>query len=243
MPTLKSHNSNRKKNDANPKNDLKILYNALVHGIDRPHNSVKYPVLSWHRDVRVLIDTKQFERNYYGESGTDVKEVSNSLRNMLRLLVTVKLDEEISSHKVAIPYEILVLPESSSVEQLKEAVCGAMREIYGVFEHFSVKDIISGIRTQSPVSDDTRLRNLKVDKFIVAEGTGMSNDNMLYHVGAVENWVVDCICGTKDDDGERMVECDRCNVWVHTRCYGYPDSGPCPDHFLCVRCAKHHRSA
>ena len=71
----------------------------------------------------------------------------------------------------------------------------------------------------------------------------MSNDNMLYHVGAVENWVVDCICGTKDDDGERMVECDRCNVWVHTRCYGYPDSGPCPDHFLCVRCAKHHRSA
>ena len=29
-----------------------------------------------------------------------------------------------------------------------------------------------------------------------------------------------CDCGTTDDDGERMVACERCNQWRHTRCLG-----------------------
>ncbi|KAJ3679925.1 hypothetical protein LUZ60_016203 [Juncus effusus] len=31
-------------------------------------------------------------------------------------------------------------------------------------------------------------------------------------------WTVDCSCGVKFDDGEEMVSCDNCGVWVHTRC-------------------------
>jgi len=31
---------------------------------------------------------------------------------------------------------------------------------------------------------------------------------------------VHCDCGTTDDDGERMVACERCNQWRHTRCLG-----------------------
>ena len=35
-----------------------------------------------------------------------------------------------------------------------------------------------------------------------------------------ETWIVDCVCGTKDDDGERMLACDNCSIWQHTRCVG-----------------------
>lgn len=27
-----------------------------------------------------------------------------------------------------------------------------------------------------------------------------------------------CTCGVKDDDGERMIACDICQTWMHTRC-------------------------
>ncbi|KAL8138908.1 hypothetical protein V2J09_004909 [Rumex salicifolius] len=32
------------------------------------------------------------------------------------------------------------------------------------------------------------------------------------------SWTVDCVCGVNFDDGEEMVNCDECGVWVHTRC-------------------------
>uniref|UniRef100_A0ACD5WS78 Uncharacterized protein n=1 Tax=Avena sativa TaxID=4498 RepID=A0ACD5WS78_AVESA len=35
------------------------------------------------------------------------------------------------------------------------------------------------------------------------------------------SWTVDCSCGVTFDDGEEMVSCDDCNVWVHTRCARY----------------------
>ncbi|KAK8959770.1 hypothetical protein KSP40_PGU003494 [Platanthera guangdongensis] len=34
-------------------------------------------------------------------------------------------------------------------------------------------------------------------------------------------WTVDCSCGVNFDDGEEMVSCDECGVWVHTRCSRY----------------------
>ncbi|KAK4802670.1 hypothetical protein SAY86_000873 [Trapa natans] len=36
-----------------------------------------------------------------------------------------------------------------------------------------------------------------------------------------DSWTVDCICGVDFDDGEEMVKCDECGVWVHTRCSRY----------------------
>lgn len=33
-----------------------------------------------------------------------------------------------------------------------------------------------------------------------------------------ESWTVDCPCGVTFDDGDEMVDCDECGVWVHTVC-------------------------
>lgn len=257
LPGLNGQSSQKVKPELNPQHDLKLLYNALVHQLDGA-KSGRSALPSWQSDVRMLLDTKQFEKNYYGEVEANTKPATK-LRMMMRLLVTVKLEDEISTprgkgqtgaqsrgngivqeRKVAIPCEVLVLPESSTVKQLKEEISRAMKEIYAIFENFKVTDIISGIRN-SQIPDTAKLRNLKVDKFIVARGVGISTNTLYYHVGGLEDWIVDCICGTKDDDGERMVECERCNRWVHTRCYGIPDSAPCPANFVCSYCKKKRR--
>lgn len=47
---------------------------------------------------------------------------------------------------------------------------------------------------------------------------------------------VRCECGAQDDDGERMVACDICEVWQHTRCCGIDDSETVPPLFVCSGC-------
>ncbi|XP_054824295.1 uncharacterized protein LOC129322189 isoform X1 [Prosopis cineraria] len=47
------------------------------------------------------------------------------------------------------------------------------------------------------------------------------------------SWTVDCVCGVNFDDGEEMVNCDECGVWVHTRCSRYVKGD---DMFACDKC-------
>ncbi|XP_023521207.1 uncharacterized protein LOC111784920 [Cucurbita pepo subsp. pepo] len=49
------------------------------------------------------------------------------------------------------------------------------------------------------------------------------------------SWTVDCICGVNFDDGEEMVNCDECGVWVHTRCSRYVKGD---DIFVCDKCKR-----
>ena len=44
------------------------------------------------------------------------------------------------------------------------------------------------------------------------------------------------MCGCRDDDGERMIACDCCGLWMHLRCQGIPDCTPSPEEFICSRC-------
>lgn len=61
------------------------------------------------------------------------------------------------------------------------------------------------------------------------------SDKHLY-AGGEEDWQVFCLCGCRDDDGERMIACDICGLWMHLRCHGIPDCTPSPDQFICSRC-------
>ncbi|KAL2527784.1 RING/FYVE/PHD zinc finger superfamily protein [Abeliophyllum distichum] len=47
------------------------------------------------------------------------------------------------------------------------------------------------------------------------------------------SWTVDCVCGVNFDDGEEMVNCDECGVWVHTRCSRFVKSDKS---FACDKC-------
>jgi hypothetical protein len=50
-----------------------------------------------------------------------------------------------------------------------------------------------------------------------------------------EGWVVACPCGASADDGERMLECERCQTWQHAACVGA--AAAAAPVFLCTRCA------
>ena len=58
------------------------------------------------------------------------------------------------------------------------------------------------------------------------------------HAGGLENWSVRCQCGTTDDDGERMIVCEGCDLWMHTRCNGVPDEDEELPPFMCQSCLK-----
>lgn len=47
------------------------------------------------------------------------------------------------------------------------------------------------------------------------------------------SWTVDCVCGVNFDDGEEMVNCDECGVWVHTRCSNFVKE---EKFFVCDKC-------
>jgi hypothetical protein len=49
---------------------------------------------------------------------------------------------------------------------------------------------------------------------------------------------VQCCCGVGDDDGERMIMCDSCGFWVHTRCNGLRDNQQEPSGFACKPCRE-----
>jgi hypothetical protein len=59
--------------------------------------------------------------------------------------------------------------------------------------------------------------------------------NSLLHAGGLEDWVVACRCGVVDDDGEKMISCDACGVWMHSRCNGVEDADD-PPPFVCEAC-------
>ncbi|KAM1520537.1 hypothetical protein ACFX10_010909 [Malus domestica] len=81
---------------------------------------------------------------------------------------------------------------------------------------------------------------VEVGQNIVLEGRSSKETggvSEMYECGAI-NYVVHCPCGAKEDDGERMVSCDICEVRQHMLCVRIPDSEQVPHIFLCNRCER-----
>lgn len=57
-----------------------------------------------------------------------------------------------------------------------------------------------------------------------------------------EDWLFDCICGVHGqvDDGTHSLACERCNVWLHSKCVGISQQeAEMPDfHFTCSSCKR-----
>ncbi|KAG3164257.1 hypothetical protein PI126_g5180 [Phytophthora idaei] len=55
-------------------------------------------------------------------------------------------------------------------------------------------------------------------------------------------WMFDCVCEVRrrpnHDDGQRMVECESCDTWQHTKCVGIPMTEAPADDYRCPRCVK-----
>lgn len=210
--------------------DLRFLYESLLH----PDTMV-----SFRSDVmrdkiidsaRKLLDSKQFMKVYKD----DRMAVENP--NAIHLWCHVDLSEE-SKDDLVIPPELIILPLNATLGDLRTETTKAFQDVYAMFKRFQADELVHF----GPIKDSFTVNFLVGQSgSIQVQGRcpakyGLKRYRM---ERGVENWTVDCTCGAKDDDGERMLACDSCGVWLHTRCVGIDVSDAIPGKFVCSRCVN-----
>ena len=176
-----------------------------------------------------LLDCKQFVKDYRPEVllMTDL--------NSIRLSCQVELLDEPENAAAEIPSEVIVLPINATVSDLKIEAANAFQDVYLMFRRFAVDELVG----YNGVNDSTQVKLLLGSaKAVRVQGrcTGKNGLSKFRMERGLDRWTVDCSCGAKDDDGERMLACDVCGVWQHTRCSDIHDTEPVPTHFVCPRC-------
>ncbi|CAL4935590.1 unnamed protein product [Urochloa decumbens] len=131
------------------------------------------------------------------------------------------------------PGDIVVVPLHASIGELLVEAEHALQDTYCFFEGFRVESL-DGIAGEK--WDPVMLGGAESGDTIGVHGRGADMETGLRCQGGADAWDVQCVCGAQDDDGERMVACDACNVWHHTRCVGVADGAPVPPLFLCISC-------
>lgn len=54
------------------------------------------------------------------------------------------------------------------------------------------------------------------------------------------SYIVNCLCGVAHDDGQQMIECEKCKEWVHTACLEAKEKIPISEiaHYVCWKCQE-----
>ncbi|KAJ9554118.1 LOW QUALITY PROTEIN: hypothetical protein OSB04_018163 [Centaurea solstitialis] len=199
--------------------DLLFLYRNVLLG---------YPWWdSVSRACRVVLNSKYFVKEW--EFG-----VGNDQVMTLTCRVLPSFDElETELTRPLPPGELVVVPRWMTVGQLREVAQCALRDTCCIMES----------EANWRVERDTGRGGAIVRgggwAQVWVRGCGLDLGTALRYEGgdgyAVES-TVDCECGARDDDGERMVACDECHVWKHTRCCGIEDDEAAPMEFVCSEC-------
>ncbi|XP_015953106.1 PHD finger protein At1g33420 [Arachis duranensis] len=212
--------------------DLAFLFDSIIH----PDKMVSYRPKVMRKSVadsaRKLLDCKQFVKEYKPEVAMEQPPV-------IRLWCQVELSDQ-PKDDPSPPPELIVLPLSATVADLKREVTSAFQEVYAMFKRFQAEEVIG----YGSISDSLTLKFLLgTSAMVKIQGKcpakyGLSRFRM---ERGTETWRVDCPCGAKDDDGERMLACDTCSVWQHTRCAGIDNCDAIPSKFVCLRCLSSYR--
>jgi len=208
--------------------------------------------------ARALLDTKQFVKCYTPVEdlldNTPVSKMAKPAANSqkaIRILVTVVIDARnqgpllsgLGSNvgkarrrlgtETKPPPEMIFLPGDPTLGDLKRVASKAFSDLYVVLAKFKV----TKVKGYEAMSDKIRLGWRKISgAHVEVHGEGADLESEFRYQGGLEQWTVKCMCGTGDDDGERMIACDKCEVWMHTRCMGIKDDLPAPKQFRCVKC-------
>lgn len=131
------------------------------------------------------------------------------------------------------PGEIVMVPLHATLLELKQVAECALRDTYCIMENV----VITEVENMEEVEDGEVLFGLiESGSEVRLRGARIDTDGELRYEGGDDSWMVRCECGAGDDDGERMVACDVCEVWQHTRCQGILDSENVPPLFVCQGC-------
>lgn len=215
--------------------DLRFLYNALLNPETMLSSQPEVVGASSHNAAAKILDCKQFIKHYDEHAP---QTPSNSR------LLCVRCSIELLDHPkdyTAPPVELVLLPASATLAELKIQAARAFQETYLMFQSFQAEQL-----PDFPNFSDTTLVKhvLGSNQLVRVRGrcTGDHRRIVQFRMErGLENWTVDCTCGAKDDDGERMLACDVCGVWQHTRCSGISDFEDVPEKFICRKCASPRR--
>ncbi|PNT15750.2 hypothetical protein POPTR_010G101300v4 [Populus trichocarpa] len=190
--------------------------------------------------TRIILDTKYLVKEYNGELPWKIHHTGHEEAGKMTLYCTVFLRDKQESNEVMKkampPLECITLKNNATFNELKLEVERKFRELYWGLKSFVVESIMNlNVKGTDLVSEV-----VEVGQKIVLEGSNAESgtiNELIYECG-VNNRVVDCACGAKEDDGERMISCDICEVWQHSRCVQIPNNQEMPPIFLCSRCEK-----
>ncbi|KAJ0693657.1 putative chromatin regulator PHD family [Helianthus annuus] len=197
--------------------DVAYLYQHVL--LDSDSETVEFA-------VRTVLDSKNFTKEW------PFNDDDEFLRFVCRVIPLTTAESRKSSSG-----ELVVVPLHATIRELKEACEKAMRDTYCVMEKLEVREIVEveGLDEEEVIfgalesGSEIRVSGFEVD---------LESASDLKYEGGADNWVVNCQCGARDDDGERMVACDLCEVWQHTRCSGIGDREVVPPLFMCYRCCE-----
>ncbi|XP_031400718.1 PHD finger protein At1g33420-like [Punica granatum] len=220
--------------------DLRYLYESIlhpnaVHLNDGQHTSTNDVTAA--AAAQRLLDCKKFIKDYEKKK---FPSGATSVRFEIAVSCEVELaDQAELANAMPPPLEIIILPPDATVSDLKLEASRTFQDVYLMFRRFQAEELID----YSGVDDSTLVKLLlpggSAEPVVVrvrGRCIGKSGPGRYRMERGDENWTMDCRCGAKDDDGERMLACDACSVWQHTRCSGIPDSESVPVRFVCCRC-------
>lgn len=227
--------------------DMFYLYKYILKD-PRPTQGSIFSAIPW--AARIILDTKYLIKDYFGELPF---QADLGLEGKLSLYCTIMLrnhnnnNDPINKASIMPPYECVTLKTNATINDLKLEVERNFREMYWGLRSFSVdsvKNLDIGNWNNLVFGMVEVGRKLVLEGIINMNNFGeicesstygyLNNNNIINNNGIV----VDCGCGTKEDDGERMVCCDICEIWQHTRCVRIPNDEQVPSIFLCKRCEQ-----
>ena len=214
-------------------------------------------------ESKVLRDTKHFLKTYDSdEIPKDLKKGQIAIWTKIEMpaelnsqhMSTTRFGRKLLS--VSPPCELIIMNENSTVKEYLSKVTERFRSLYIMCSAFRVtaawipdrqekhtKRTIPGVQPGQlmHLTGKMQLKSVmgapsqSTGVHVHVTGDGYDLNPAWLHAGGPEDWVVNCPCGTRDDDGEAMVSCDACEIWMHTRCVNVPDD---TQGWLCSSCEK-----
>eukprot|EP00898_Chlorokybus_atmophyticus_P005645 jgi/Chlat1/6081/Chrsp4S06352 len=180
---------------------------------------------------------------------------SHTLEAVHHVACTVMLDNNpriAARRNVAPPSELISVSACATLGELKREAERAFRGVYPALRGLRVDAVVGLEALGDGEPAEWVLKAMKVGSgdptcgplllspppVLVLRACGEDVDSPWRFEGEdADSWTVRCPCGARDDDGERMVCCDVCEVWQHTRCNGITeDSLAPPPQFVCSDC-------
>ncbi|XP_028553659.1 PHD finger protein PERSISTENT TAPETAL CELL 1 [Dendrobium catenatum] len=216
--------------------DILYLYKQILIMAEQPHPISTSPVSSaFPVAVNILLDTKHLIKDY----NMNFSQPTNIDPEHIKLTCVARLRGHL--HTELQPKEILRIPTNLTIGDLKRVAERYYKSTYFGLRNF-VADAVMLENANASGGEDCEgdlvagLVEITNGGVVVVEGSGNCVDGeIMFECGNGEE-VVDCLCGAKEEDGERMVSCDICEVWQHRRCVRIQNGDEVPYVFLCGRC-------